>query len=189
VSASAPSAARRRILDTAFDLFYREGVRAVGVDRIVAESGVAKMTLYKHFPSKDELILAVIQEQDERAQAKLQRDLDARATEPRARLLALFDVLDAWLHAPGYCGCIFQNTSIALADRDHAAQAAVEHYKRGFRSTVSELVEAARLPERLSDELVLLFEGAYVVSHVEGNRDAAQTARRVAEQLIAQAEM
>jgi AcrR family transcriptional regulator len=189
VSASAPSAARRRILDTAFDLFYREGVRAVGVDRIVAESGVAKMTLYKHFPSKDELILAVIQEQDERASAKLQRDLDARATEPRARLLALFDVLDAWLHAPGYCGCIFQNTSIALADPDHAAQEAVVHYKRGFRSTVRELVDAAGLrdAERLTDELVLLFEGAYVVSHVEGDREAAQTARRVAEQLIARA--
>src|SRR5690242_13103389 len=100
--------ARDRILDTAYDLFSRHGIRAVGVDRIIAESGVAKMSLYRHFPSKDDLVIAFLDTRHERwAEAWLATELERRTDTPTGRLLAMFDLLGEWFAREDFEGCSF----------------------------------------------------------------------------------
>jgi AcrR family transcriptional regulator len=100
--------ARERILDTAYELFSHNGIRAVGIDRIVAESGVAKMSLYHHFPSKDDLVLAFLELRMERwTRGWLEAEIERRAETPRERLLAVFDVFDEWFHESDFEGCSF----------------------------------------------------------------------------------
>src|SRR5258706_5871587 len=92
-----PRGARERILEAAYELFSRQGIRAVGIDAIVASSGVARMTLYRHFASKDALVLAFLERREERwIKDWLQREVELRAVDPRDRLLAIFDVFDEW---------------------------------------------------------------------------------------------
>ena len=102
-----PSSKRELLVDTAIDLFYRDGFHATGIDKILAESGVAKMTLYKHFKSKDELILAALRKRDEIFRNDFMNAVAARAKAPRDRLLAVFDVLGDWFATRGFSGCIF----------------------------------------------------------------------------------
>jgi AcrR family transcriptional regulator len=177
---------RERILRTASRLFHEEGVRTVGVDRIVAESGVAKMSLYRHYRSKDELILAVIRDEDERWRAALEAELDRRAGDSRARLLALFDALASGTAAKGYRGCPFQNTAIGLADPEHAASGAVAKHCRYTRRLLGELARDAGAadPDTLADELHVLYEGGLVTGFAARNRRAGAIARAAAERLI-----
>ncbi|MDJ0935396.1 MAG: helix-turn-helix domain-containing protein, partial [Kiloniellales bacterium] len=98
---------RDHLVDTAAKLFARHGFHATGIDRILAEAGVAKMTLYKHFRSKDELILAALRRRDEEFRNWFRRRVEARADAPRARLLAVFDVLAEWFEQPDFAGCTF----------------------------------------------------------------------------------
>src|SRR5207253_10168423 len=100
--------ARERILDAAYDLFSRRGIRAVGIDAIVEQSGVARMTLYRHFASKDALVLAFLERREQRwTKDWLQRAVEQRASDPRQRLLAIFDVFDDWFHQADFEGCAF----------------------------------------------------------------------------------
>ena len=102
--------ARERILDTSYELFSRHGVKAVGVDTIIERSGVAKMTLYRHFRSKDELVLAFLRERENVwTVGWLQAEVAARAADPRERLLAIFDVFDGWFRRDDFEGCSFIN--------------------------------------------------------------------------------
>jgi AcrR family transcriptional regulator len=102
--------ARDRILDTAYDLFSRHGVRAVGVDRIVAESGVAKMSLYRHFPSKDDLVLTFLQEREQRwTNGWLRAEAERRGDSAAGRMLAIFDVFGEWFVVEDFEGCSFIN--------------------------------------------------------------------------------
>jgi AcrR family transcriptional regulator len=177
---------RDRILRTASRLFHREGVRTVGVDRIVAESGVAKMSLYRHYHSKDDLILAVIRDEDDRWRSELESELQRRAGDPRGRLLALFDALDSWTAAKDFPGCIFQNTAIGLADPGHAASDAVAEHCRYTRRLLGELAAAAGAaePDTLADELHVLYEGGLVTAFAARDRRAGAIARGAAERLI-----
>src|SRR6187402_3319099 len=101
---------RERILDTAYELFSRHGTRAVGVDRIIEEAGTAKMTLYRNFASKDDLIMAFLERREELwTRGWLQAEVQRRATEPRERLLAIFDVFGDWFALPDFEGCSFIN--------------------------------------------------------------------------------
>src|SRR3954467_8077216 len=94
---AAPGEARERILSAAYDLFSRRGVRAVGIDAIIAQSGVARMTLYRHFASKEQLVLAYLERREELWTRRwLQAEVEQRASDPAERLLAIFDVFDAW---------------------------------------------------------------------------------------------
>src|SRR5882762_3400666 len=107
---SATAGARSRILDAAYDLFSRRGVRAVGIDAIITRSGVARMSLYRHFASKEELVLALLERRDEQwTKGWLLAEVERRATDPADRLLVAFDVLDEWFHRPDYEGCAFIN--------------------------------------------------------------------------------
>jgi AcrR family transcriptional regulator len=103
-----PESGRERVLATAYQLFSRHGTRAVGVDRIIAESGVAKMTLYRNFASKDELILAFLERREERwTRAWLQDTVERRAATPAQRLLTIFDVFGEWFARDDFEGCSF----------------------------------------------------------------------------------
>ena len=121
--------ARDRILKTAYDLFSRHGIRAVGVDRIVAESRVAKMSLYRHFPSKDDLVLSFLQEREQRwTKDWLRAEADRRGATAAERMLAIFDVFGEWFVIDDFEGCSFINVLLEFDDRDYAVrQATVQH--------------------------------------------------------------
>lgn len=177
---------RDHLLDTALDLFYHHGFHATGIDRILAESGCAKMTLYKHFRSKDELILAALERRDERFRAWFVGEVEARARTPRERLAAVFDVLDAWFRGPGFSGCMFINASAEYAAHDNPIHAAAAEHKRLVLAYIRGLAAAAgaKDSEALAQGLMLLSEGAIVMAHVAGQTDAARHARKVAEKLV-----
>ena len=178
--------ARDRILATASELFYQEGTQNVGIDRIIAESGVAKMSLYNHFKSKDALIAAWLQQRDENWRAWFQDAVETRATESRERLLAIFDVLVEWFEQPDFRGCAFINSTVELVNREHPGyQVAVQH-QQAIADYILGLVKEAELshPEALTQQLLILVEGAIVVAMMQGRADAAVHAKQVASALL-----
>ncbi|MBA9004489.1 TetR/AcrR family transcriptional regulator [Thermomonospora cellulosilytica] len=160
------SPARRRILDTATALFYGEGIRAVGVDRIIAEAGVAKATFYHHFPAKDDLVVAYVQEQ-----SRLQREAVERLprAEPVETILAVFDAIGEIACGPGFRGCVFLNAAAEYPDPDHPVRRAVEDYRRWFRTLLTRLLEAAGHPDpaRTAAILLALRDGLVVGGHLD----------------------
>jgi AcrR family transcriptional regulator len=183
----APVGARQRILDTAYDLFSRHGVRAVGVDRIVAESGVAKMSLYRHFPSKDELVLSFLQEREERwTKDWLGAEVERRGTAPAERMLAIFDVFGEWFQLADYEGCSFINVLLEFDDRGSAVRQASAGHLRNIRSFVSGLAAdaGARDPDALAHKWHILMKGS-IVAAGEGDLLAATRARDMGRLLLA----
>jgi AcrR family transcriptional regulator len=158
----AKAEARERILRAASDLFYREGIRAVGVDRVVAAAGVAKMSLYKHFPTKDHLVLAFLERRDQAWREAFEAAVRAKSEDPRARIEALFTVLGDWFRSDGFRGCAFINAALELAQPEHPAFAAAVAHKEAVRAFVAQLVAEAGLDPALTDMLLLLMEGAIV---------------------------
>jgi AcrR family transcriptional regulator len=174
--------ARRRILDAAYDLFSQQGVRAVGVDAIIERSGVARMTLYRHFGSKDALVLAFL-ERREKLWTKewLQAEVERRAADPADRLLAVFDVFDEWFHREDFEGCSFINVLLEIGDpASELHRASADHLAR-IRGFVASLAANAGIadPEALAHKWHILMKGA-IVAAGEGDRSAARRAREVA---------
>jgi AcrR family transcriptional regulator len=178
--------ARERILDTAYDLFSRHGIRAVGVDRIIETSGVAKMSLYRHFPSKDDLVLAFLQEREERwTNAWLRAEVERRAGAPAERLLAIFDVFGEWFARDDFEGCSFINVLLEFDERDHRVRRASVEHLGNIRSFVNELCNEAggRDPDGLARKWHMLMKGS-IVAAGEGDRQAARRAREIGELLL-----
>lgn len=178
------STARERILDTASELFYEKGIQTVGVDRVIAEAGVAKMTLYRHFHSKDELVAAYLARRDIWWRERFEKVESADAT-PHERLLMVFDVLGDWFATADFHGCAFIN-----ANAEHAgapAEPIIRDHKRAMRDMLSRLTREAGIedPDDVAGELFILMEGAMVTARMEGDPAAAEQARRAAERLIA----
>src|SRR5262247_3434263 len=158
---TATSAAKQRLLDTADRLFYQEGLRAVGIDRIIAEAGVAKMTLYTYFPSKDDLIVAVLEYREAQVLAFFRTAMARHATRATDALRAFFAALKEWFESPGFRGCAFQNAAVELADPAHAGTWFVRDNKRRFaelRGVVEESVGTGAAT--LAPAIALLVEGA-----------------------------
>ncbi len=183
------STRRDHLIDTALELFNQGGYHAVGIDKILAESGVAKMTLYKHFRSKDELILAALSRRDERWLNWLRDAVASRAASPRGRLLAVYDVLSEWFEAPDFNGCMFIKAAGEFAEAEDPIHAACAAHQRRLFDYLRDLAAAAgsRRPAKLARELMLLVVGAIVVTQVNGAVDAAAQARETARVLIAHA--
>jgi AcrR family transcriptional regulator len=181
-TAAAPTAdARTRIVQTAYELFSRHGIRAVGIDRIIAEAGVAKMTLYRHFVSKDALVVEFLAVREQVwTRDWLEAETERRAKSPEARLLALFDVFDEWFRRPDYEGCAFIRTVMEF--HDPAAPAYQEAVRRleNVRLLVEGWVRQAGVPARdaesLSYQFQILMMGA-IVSATRGDRAAARRAQ------------
>lgn len=180
---------REHLIETAARLFNEHGYHATGIDRILAESGVAKMTLYNHFRSKDELILAVLRRRDETFRNRLVRTVEREADTPRERLVAIFDVLRDWFRSKEFHGCMFINASAEYGAPDSAIRAASCEHKRLLTSYIEELARGAGAgdPAMLASALMLLIEGAIVSAQINCDCVPANQAKRAAETLIAAA--
>jgi AcrR family transcriptional regulator len=180
-----PSAARQRILDTAYELFSQNGIRSVGIDRIIDEAGVAKMTLYKHFPAKTDLALAFLDLREERwTRDWLQSEIDRQAASPRDRLLVPFDAFDEWFHRDDFEGCSFINTLLETHGTEPLHQAAVTHLAI-VKDVLEGYADEAGMsdPEEVALQLQTLMMGS-IVSASRGDREAARRARGVAELIL-----
>lgn len=181
------SARRDHLIDTAVELFYEHGFHATGIDKLLEKAGVAKMTLYKHFKSKDELILAALRRRDETFRNWFMRRVESLAGDPRGRLGVMFEVLEEWFAQPGYNGCMFINAAAEFSDCSHPIHGVSAEHKILMVRYVQDICEAAGAKdgETLANQLVLLMEGAICMSHVAGHRDAARHGGAAAEILVA----
>jgi AcrR family transcriptional regulator len=177
---------RDHLVDTALALFQRDGIGATGIDRILAEAGVAKMTLYNHFRSKDELVLAALRRSSERFRRAFARTVERRSADPRGRLLAVFDVLEDWFAGRAFRGCLFVNAAAEYRERDHPVHMVAAEHKRATLAYLRQLAAAAgaRDADALAYALVLLMEGAIAMAHVAGSAEAAGRARDAAASLV-----
>ena len=172
---------RERLLQTAYDLFTHSGVPTVGVDRIVAEAGVAKMTLYRHFRSKDELVVAALERREQVwTNDWLIREVERREATPKGRLLAMFDLFDEWFRREDYEGCFFTNSLIESHDR--LSRIADESVRRleNVRAFVKGLAQEMGMAdaEGFSRVWQLLMLGA-ITAAVRGDREAALRAKEI----------
>jgi AcrR family transcriptional regulator len=183
--ASAERPARDRILDTASELFYRNGYHAVGIDTIVERSGVAKMTLYRHFPSKDDLIAAYL----ERANAEFWDWLDGEVAVvdgPRAKLRAAFEATAKLATSPQCLGCTFQAAASEFPELEHPGHEVALAHKRRVLDRLAELARDAGLadPDGLAAQLLLLMDGAWVAARIFGPDNHATSVADAARALI-----
>ena len=183
------SAKRDRLIDTALELFNRDGYRATGIDKILAQSGVAKMTLYNHFGSKDALILAALERRDARWRDWFRHAVERRAETPRGRLLAVFDALEEWFAQADFQGCMFMRAVSEYCDRDHPIHAVAAEHQRLLLAELRDLATAAgaKRPAKLAREILLLVMGAIVATQVNGPVGAGNAAKKAAEVLIEEA--
>jgi AcrR family transcriptional regulator len=182
-----PKTGKARLVHVAIELFYSHGFQAVGMDRILAAAGVTKTTFYKHFESKDDLIMAAIQQRDEWEMQAWTNAIEKMAgDDPKQKLLAFFDVLDIWFNSPDFRGCHFINAAAEFPNpHDPVHKVAAEH-KRNTRDYFRDLAAAAGAadPECFADRYTALVEGTLVLRQVHGRNDAAQVIRPAVENLI-----
>ena len=181
------SDARRRIVETAERLFYADGIHRVGIDRIIAEAGVAKMTLYNHFASKDDLILAVLEYREEKIDNLFSTSVERHVEDGMSRLEAFFAALQEWFESPGFRGCAFINATVELADGDHPASRFSAQHKDRFHAMIRDfIVEAAgSKAASVAPAVALLVEGAIVTAVMEGSSAPAGVARDAAMAIVA----
>jgi AcrR family transcriptional regulator len=183
------SEARQRIVETADRLFYRDGIRAVGIDRIIAEAEVAKMSLYKHFPSKDDLILAALKHREEGVLEFFRSAMERHGKKAKNPLRAFFVALKEWFETPGFRGCAFQNAAAELADPAHPGTEFIRGHKQRFGEFLRGLVEEAigKDAAKVAPAVALLVEGAIVTAVIQGTPDVADVARDASLKLVAEA--
>lgn len=186
-AAAGTANARERIDRTAYDLFSRHGIRAVGVNKVIAWSGVAKMTLYRHYPTKDKLALAFLRRREELwTRAWLQGEVERRASTPRERLLAIFDVFDKWFRRTDFEGCSFINVLLEIDDRSDPVRAATVRHLETIRAFLRQLARevGAGDPDAFARQWHILMKGS-IVAAGEGDREAARRAKEVGTLLLA----
>ena len=178
--------AREKILETACRLFYENGLHATGIDTIVAQSGVTKMTLYKHFASKQELILAVLRRRDEEWRCWFQQAVEARSEQPAERLLALFEALKSWFEQEDFKGCAFLKAAAEYPDPSHPIHHIVaEHIQRVGDYVVGLTTQArARNPAALANALNLLIMGTITIAFAGDQRQIVEEAHEAARLLL-----
>lgn len=182
-----PTHSRDRLIETAIDLCYHHGFNAVGLDRIIAEVGITKTTFYKHFESKDDLLVQAIKKRDIWETAAWKAQIQERGGDDvRAQLLAMFDVLDIWFNDPEFNGCLFINAAAEFPNpHDPVHQAAAAH-KKQMRNDIRDLAASigAKNPESFADLYVTIFEGTLILRQVHGRNDAAKVSKELAEKLM-----
>jgi len=176
-----PAATRAKILDTATRLFYERGTLAVGVNEVAEAAGVSKVTLYRHFENKDELVAEFLRRRSDRVSAWL-RDVSANAAGPE-RVLALFDALEQWFAEPAFKGCALVNGAVESRGVEAEARAIAARHLERHLSLLRELSG----DEDMARKLLVLVEGATTVAFVRGDPRAARDAREVAAALLSSA--
>ncbi|MFT5422803.1 MAG: AcrR family transcriptional regulator [Phycisphaerales bacterium] len=195
-----PPSRRQDLIDTALSLFMAQGYHATGIDRILKESGVSRMTLYNHFKSKDELILATLQHRHETLEQDLDSTLADCDCDPIERLLAVFDYHTAWLTSPEFHGCAFVNAAAEFPSQSCEIRGLIARHKRSVVARLCREATAAGLdqPESLAQRLNLILEGAIAAAMSTDSpcgsdpealsaADAASHAKAAAEILIERA--
>ena len=186
---NAPSEKRDQLIDTALRLFARHGYRATGIDTILAEAGVAKMTLYHHFKSKDELIVAALRRRDAEWREWFIRRVTKLAGTPRERLFAVFDVMEEWFRNKDYHGCSFGQAATEFRDPKHSVHKMALEHKQQMLAYFRELAAdaGAKDPELLAQQISLLVEGAVIHMEVFREPQVARIADDAAQKLVAEA--
>ncbi len=186
MSVTQSSDARERIIATAYELFTRRGIRDVGVDEVVEKANVAKTTLYRHFPSKDELVLAFLDEREQQWTVEIvDRRSAERAEDPEGQLLAIFDVFDDWFHRrTDYEACSFVKVLMEMGGEGPIGQACIAHLDK-TRAIVRDRAQRAGLrdPAEFSASWNILMKGS-IVAAAEGDVNAARRAKTMAVRLI-----
>lgn len=177
---------RARILETAGQLFYRDGFRAVGVDTVVAESGVAKMTLYRHFPSKDDLIVAYLEEANAGFWQWFERAAGPPDVAPRTQLSALFAALQTLVTTPTCLGCPFLNAAVDFPEPGHPGHQVALAHKQAVRARLQNMAQDAGAsdPAGLAGQLLLLMDGAFMAVRLFGPDNPATRVAGAASALI-----
>lgn len=184
---------REQLVSVAFDLFYRYGVHAIGINRVIAESGVAKKTLYNHFSSKEELVAATVEYRDRQFSSWIKARSQAAPDGQRA-IYNLFGALDDWFNEREelvypFHGCYFINVSAEFSDFDHPVHQQCANHKKAILELIRKYVSQVFTDEKtvitVSDAIATLKEGAIVQAHVLGDRQAAVKARAIVEELFA----
>lgn len=180
---------RDELVRKALDTFYRNGFHATGMDMIAAETGVSKTSIYKHFRTKEDLILAVLRLRDENFRNWLFRRMDDVADAPQDKLLAMFDALGEWFAQDTYRGCMFIKASAEYQELDDPIHAQSTEHKRLLQDHVASLAKQAGAPDpqNLARQLLLLKEGAIIMAVLGRGPAAAQDAKAAARTLIAAA--
>jgi AcrR family transcriptional regulator len=181
------SGARERILDAAYELFSHRGIQAVGVNEVIERAGVAMATLYRHFPSKEKLVLAFLDLREERwTKDLIEAGAMGRGSNPEERLLAIFDVLDEWFHRDDFEAGSFIKVLLELGPKHPAGDASVRHLEQ-LRAIARNLAEEAGLrdTESFARSWHILIQGSIVVA-AEGDVEAARRGKSMARQLIDQ---
>lgn len=182
---------RDHLVDTAMKLFCKHGFRATGIDTVLAESGVAKKTLYNHFRSKDELIIATLQKRDADfmafAREGVARLADKQTGDPRmARVLALFDAIAEWAEGDNFTGCTFINASAEFPRREDPIHVACANHKKLVIQYIEELISELQLPDahKIAKQVALLIEGAIVFAHTTCDTSGVPLAKETARRLL-----
>jgi AcrR family transcriptional regulator len=190
--AATESAARQRIVQTALDLFYRQGYLATGINQVIAEAGVSKNTFYYYFPSKEDLCVAYLQERHKVWMGWLQATID-RYTTPYERLLSVFEFLATWLQGCDFRGCAFLNIASEVPDINHRIRKEVMAHKDELRVLLRQLIDdlqdhdsglAGKAPDFLTDALYVIFEGLISSCQNYGNTTLIAAARQSFEKLL-----
>jgi AcrR family transcriptional regulator len=179
------SGARERVLESAYELFSRRAVRDVGVDEIIGRAGVAKATFYRHFPGKDDLVLAFLVLREERwTFGFVEAEARRRGATPEEQLLAIFDVFDEWFRTDDFEACSFINILLEMGN-GHAVGSASTRHLATIRTVVRKLADEAGLrePEEFAHSWHILMKGS-IVAAAEGDADAASRAQSIARLLI-----
>ncbi|MFI4917706.1 MAG: TetR/AcrR family transcriptional regulator [Phycisphaerales bacterium JB060] len=189
-----PPSRRDELIDAAMRVFYKHGFHATSLDDIQKESGISRMTLYNHFKSKDELIVAAMRRRDEIFRNRLMKFVDANARTPRERIIAVFDFHTDWFAGNEFCGCMFINAAAEFSIADSAPRRVASEHKLDIVRYLRELCVAAGAgdPDELAERLNILLEGAIVTARVVGqvpNQGAqpaasAHRAKRMAAELL-----
>jgi AcrR family transcriptional regulator len=175
-----------RIRESARDLFYREGIRAVGVDEIVTRAGVTKPSLYRSFSSKDDLAVSYLRDYGDEFWERLDLAVAAHPGDPRAQILDYLEGLGQRAQRRGYRGCGISNAAVEYPLHDHPARAFAEEHKRELRARLTEMAEAmgAESPRVLADGLLLLIEGTFICGQLFAEEGPAGSAVEIADRLI-----
>src|SRR5258706_15168054 len=186
---SRPASARERIDRTAYELFSRHGIRAVGVDTIAARAGVAKMTLYKHYPSKEVLALAFLRRREELwTRSFLQHEVERRAHTPTGRLLAVFDAFDEWFRRPDFESCPFIKALLEHGGGGPPVGKAAQAHLASIRAFLSQLAKDAGVPNpnAFAKQWQIVMVGSIVFAQA-GDRDAARRGKELCSRFLAHA--
>jgi AcrR family transcriptional regulator len=183
---STTQSARERILATADDLFYREGIHAVGIDTIIEKCGVAKMSLYRSFASKDDLVAAYLEGRSQRYWRWWEGVMARHAKEPRRQLPDLFEAIAVRTRHPEFRGCAFMKAVTEFPEEGSRARVVALAHKKELRKKLLKLCRTlgAHQPDVLSNQLLMLIEGAYSTAGILGKRDAVKATAKAAEALI-----